>query len=615
MRRVFGPPPIDRIAWPEACRRMEDGSRFRWFPHQVEPYANLHDPDVWLTVIVWASRCGKTELVLNEIGANIAGAGDPAHQKMIYAMPTEGSAMSSSKLLQAQLIDPTPDISVKIPNASGQRNANNTILNKRFGAAGELAFVGLNSLPALRRVSSAWQYLDETDSVTIDAKGEGDPVMLLHRRSASYPNATRVMTSYPSRRGKSRIWDYLERSDMQQWHTQCPHCQAWHVLDRQRDIVWDDGKPETARLIAPCCKKEIAETAWRKMVAAGKWQSTQEFAGIRGYHAGALNVWPHPTETAYPSFFAQLATLAEQAKRADRPEAAEEALVTTVDAIPYDAPSDTKPEPDRIIGRLETFDPYDELPSEVVTLTCGVDVNKRFLAYGILGFGANGEMWVLDVGELGTQSINNPEVWRRLDDLILRKWRHPDGTNKTISLTLVDSNYRPTVVRPWCDQRRRRGVMAIVGSNQVKTPLIGAMVKGKAVPRLGVNDGKDELYQRLMLEPDSDGEYPYGFIHLPMRLGPEFVRRLTVEDSETVQVGGKFYRQFFTRGDQRSEELDVVVYAMAAERMLNHVYDDAHTTPDDETPTQTRAPAAPDIATLRRRSRKGGRGRSPFISA
>ena len=72
--------------WSEKVRRMEGGRRFRFdfAPYQREMMEAPYDPRVQMTVYMLASRMGKTEVVMNQIGHSIA----EAPRRVLVMYPT-----------------------------------------------------------------------------------------------------------------------------------------------------------------------------------------------------------------------------------------------------------------------------------------------------------------------------------------------------------------------------------------------------------------------------------------------------------------------------------------------------------------------------------------------
>lgn len=561
---------ISRHEWAEKVRRMENGLRYRfdYAPYQREIFDEVTNPEVSTLVMAMFSRGGKTEIIANHIGYQIEQ--DP--RRMIVAYPTDSQAEDFSKdNLDKQLIGPTPSLNEILPSGGGRRIAANTIHSKSF-PGGKLDIVGLNVAGKLRKLKANWIYADEIDAIKDDTGDEGDKIEVLFRRGSEYHDTTQILTSYPSVRGHSRIWSWLERSDWRQWFVvhKCGHEYVMH----RRDLHWEPGKPETAVMVCPGCYGEFDDKERRNMVAAGQWKPTREFAGIRGYQANGM-LWPHPHNSAYKSFLHQLAAQVEGVKKADNPTRAERVLVNTFDAEPFAEECEVKPEPFAIMQKREDYEPMKELPEGVLLLTAGADINKGFIAIEILGHGVNDQTWGIHYEEIHGPAIRSA-TWNKLEALLARRWRHPRYGDMVVRSACIDSKYQSNIAKKWCGARARRGITPIVGSTRLGVPILAAKRKDAetGIPywSLGTHEAKDLIYQRLELDQLEDGSFPQGYMHFHKagNYDASYFEGLLVEDSTLKKADDGEYYRWFERphGATRNEPLDCRVYAIAACMLL-----------------------------------------------
>lgn len=600
---------MNRVEWAETVRRMEDGGRFGfdYAPYQREPFEEIENPDVNTLVMALFSRGGKTEIVCNHIGYNIEQ--DP--RRMIVAYPTDSQAEDFSKdNLEKQLLGPTPTLSRILPSGAGRRLASNTIHSKSF-PGGKIDIVGLNVAGKLRKLKANWIYADEIDAIKDDASDEGDKIAILFRRGSEFPDTRQILTSYPSIAGKSRIWAWLEKSDFRKWFV-AHSCGHQFVMHRNQ-MRWEPGKPETAVLVCPGCGKEYDDAERIKIARAGEWRPTREFTGIRGYQANGM-LWPHPYQSSFRSFLHQLATECENVGKAESPERAKRVLVNTFDAEPYEEPLEQKSDPVTILARREDYDPNNELPEGVLVLTAGADVNKGFIAVEIVGHGMDGQTWGIHYEEIHGPAIRE-STWSKFDKLLLRRWKHPKYGEMGIRSCCVDSKYQSQIVKPWCGARANRGIVAIVGSTRLGSPILAAKRKdpktGVVFWSIGTHEAKDLIYQRLELFPDEDGEVPAGYMHYPIsgNYDAPYFQGLLVEDAKLKRADdGKYYR-WFEKVDQsvRNEPLDCRVYAMAACMLINPVWDRLKANLDARAKEAPAKKKAPEPAERRRRFIEGFR--------
>jgi phage terminase large subunit GpA-like protein len=68
-----------------------------------------------------------------------------------------------------------------------------------------LILTGANSAVGLRSMPARYLFLDEVDGYPGDVEGEGDPILLAERRSATFQRRKILLVSTPKTKGLSRI--------------------------------------------------------------------------------------------------------------------------------------------------------------------------------------------------------------------------------------------------------------------------------------------------------------------------------------------------------------------------------------------------------------------------
>lgn len=597
-------------AWAEGVRRMEGGRRysFDYAPYQREPFLEVFNPENQVTVLAMFSRGGKTEIVANALGYSI----DQEPRRIIVGYPSQEQAEDFSKdNFMTQLVEPTPALAELLPSGEGRRIANQTIRSKSF-PGGKADFAGLNVAGKLRKLKGDFLYGDEIDSITEEASDEGDKIEILFKRGEEFPDPIKVLTSYPSLKGRSKIWTWLERSDWRQWTVGCA-CGHEYVLHRNQ-MRWPKGEPEKALLFCPVCDKSITDKQRVQMVRAGEWRGTRPYKGIRGYQANGM-LWPHPHQRAFKSFLHQVAERVEAIERAENPERTRRVLINTFDAEPYETATEEKPEGNKIHQRREVYDPYQELPRGVLFLVAGVDVQKTWLEIEIVGFGANDETWGICHKKLPGHWAKS-STWAKLDRIRTKEWNHPIlGPMKPVVVCVDSGNWQDKVLG-YTRTRAGQGVHGVKGAVSLAKPLVGKPSMVGRPPakqfQIGTNEAKDIIYQRLALEKgEEEVGFPQGWMHFPKNedYDSEYFDGLLVESS-TMAKGpdGQWYPRFECPKGARNEPLDLRVYAMAAARILRPNFKklQARLEESEEASFEERSEAA-KVKKPRRR-RRGGMG-------
>ena len=152
-------------------------------------------------VFMKGSQTGGTEAGNNFIGYVIHEAPGP----MMAVAPTVELAKRNSKQRIDPLIEESEVLRGRVKERRS-RDSGNTMLSKEF-PGGVLILTGANSAVGLRSMPARYLFLDEVDGYPGDVEGEGDPILLAERRSATFqrrkfcvhPTATRTNYSRSSR--------------------------------------------------------------------------------------------------------------------------------------------------------------------------------------------------------------------------------------------------------------------------------------------------------------------------------------------------------------------------------------------------------------------------------
>ncbi|MBQ3433770.1 MAG: phage terminase large subunit family protein, partial [Selenomonadaceae bacterium] len=147
------------------------------------------------------------------------------------------------------------------------------------------------------------------------------------------------------------------------------------------------------------------------------------------------------------------------------------------------------------------------------------------LEYEICGWSDGEECWAIQKAEIFGKP-NKLETWAQLDEIIDREYHRADNSALKIARTFIDSGYSTENVYAYCRSRMSRGRFPIKGYGAFGIPLIHKFTKVDDVMLviLGVNNGKQEVFNRLGLE--TPGKL---YFHYPL---------------EDNLLGGRGYDQF-----------------------------------------------------------------------
>ena len=487
---------------------------------------------------IGASECGINFLLY---GIHHAPAG------MLYVLPTVDAAKRVSKQRLAPAIDAVPEVAEKVavPRA---RDSGNTLFQKDF-PGGTLILTGSNSSVGLRSMPARYLFLDEVDAFPTDLDGEGSPIQLAMRRTATFKRNRKVfMVSTPTIKNLSTIEDYYEQSDQRRYFVPCPDCGEFWTIE-WRNIKWDEDNPSTAHLVCESCGVLIPEHKKTKMLTAGEWRPTA-VGRYTGFHLSSLYS---------PAGWYGWSDAAEDFIAAKK--GGQEQLKTWVNTVLGETWEDEgeQADPDVLITRREDY--AEDI--EFAVKTVGVDVQKDRLELELVGWNDGEESWGLEYVILPGDTAQ-AEVWDELTETISEM--APDGV-------AIDSGYNTQVVYDYVS--KRRFCWAIKGIAGSGIPLIEDQLKraqrlrrrrrkGFSPEPVGVDQAKSLIYSRLGIEQPGAG-----YCHFPVSpdYDDEYFAQLTAEKLVTRYSKGR-PRQEWVQTRSRNEAIDVRVYALAALRLL-----------------------------------------------
>lgn len=521
-------------------------------PYQREPQESLTDRSVQLTVMKWAKRLGKTEIINNLHGWII----EFSPKNILHCMPTLDSAKKWSKQFFMPMIRAIPQFRALIKETR-QKDANNTILSKEF-PGGTISAIGANSPSGFRQVQAPVVTCDEIDAM--DDGAEGDPVELAFGRAENYSDSIQVVSSTATRVGSSRIDFYYDQSDKRNWFCPCPDCGKAHVLNWDC-VKWPDGQPELAVYVCPDCRSEWDDTKRLRAVMAGEWRATAPFKGVRGYWLSGLNT-TFPAKKGYISKLHQMAAEAERAKKSG--EAALIAWKNTFLCESHEEKAE-KLTAQPLMDRAEDYD-QQALPNAVLLVTATVDVQKNYVEALVVGWGRDNESWAIETKKfLGNTEAG--EAWPELSKFLGSKYKRQDDVELIISATGIDCRHRPASVFRFVQRCAIPHVYPVYGVGYDQPALVYKRTnKHYKVNAWAVStmNAKDVLFARLQLE-----EVGPRYIHFPRSNGfnQEFFEQLTAEEVRWRVHNGHRIR-YYEKIRDRNEALDLFVYQLAVVDIL-----------------------------------------------
>lgn len=518
----------------------------RLWPFQRDIADAIGDPSLERVTLVKPVRVGFTTLLTSALAGSVAN--DPS--PILCLLPTEADCRDYMVSDIEPIFSASPALTGLLQRGSDEEAGNrDTLLYRRF-PGGSLKVVAAKAPRNLRRHNVRVLLCDEVDGMENGA--EGSPILLAEKRTLSFADRKIVVGSTPVFANTSHVLRSYAESDGRVFEVPCPECDAFNEI-RWKDIHWQEGKPETAAYGCPHCGSLIDERHKPAMVANGRWRATRP--EVRGHAGFRLN--------ALVSLLANAtwAKLAKEFLSAKDDPALLQVFTNTILAEGWNEGGEELDEGD-LYSRREEFN-LDRVPSEVLAMTAGVDVQRDRLEATFLGWTESGECLVL-----GHRVIwGNPhdeETWHELESLLNTRFPHDLGGRIGLDAVVVDSGDGETMERvyAYCFPRYRRKILAGKGVAGNRPWIEMSKVKNQRgrLFLIGVDGIKSHLVARL-----TRGKT----IRFAGDLPASWFEQLASERIVVRYARGQPTRRFERISGKAAEALDCVVYGFAARQLVN----------------------------------------------
>jgi phage terminase large subunit GpA-like protein len=499
------------------------------------------------------AQVGATECGNNFLGYII----DDSPGPVLMVYPTLDEAKKASKTRIAPMIEETPRLRALVSDPRA-RDSGNTLLTKEF-RGGVFVLTGANSGAGLRMMPIRFLFCDEVDEYPDDVDGQGDPISLAVKRTQNFREKI-FLASTPTKKGKSRIEREYLLTDQRRYFVPCPHCAHYDWI-RWENIRWEGNDASSVHLVCIACAGKIYEPQHKRdMLARGEWRATAvSSSGAVGFHLSALYS---------PRGWKTWASCVEEFNEALQDVPKMVAWVNLTLGETFEERGDAA-DPDAIMARCETYPA--EVPAGVGVLVAAVDVQDDRLEYQIVGFGSGEESWLIQHEQLFGDPAGT-QVWQDLDRALRAKFTHESGQLLAVRRAVIDSGGHHTdEVYRYAKLRRARGFYAIRGGNTTDEPLIGqpSYKNRYRIPvfTLCTDTGKATVQARLRIAKTGPGR-----IHLPSGISPEYVEQLVSEVVTWKWRPRQGSIRIWKKIRDRNEAFDLMVYSLAALRMLGEAF-------------------------------------------
>jgi len=607
---TFRPPPSMRLPqWTDTYRKLAPdvgnigGS---WRTSRVEvargPMMAVGEPGVSTITVMCCTQLMKTSLLENTFGYFVHLEPCP----ILIVEPKDEAVDQFSKERLVPMIRATPVLD-EIFDERRTRRSGDTIRFKRFpGGFVALGAAGSPTNLAMRAIRIV--LLDEIDKY--EPTKEGDAVLLAEERMATFgSSALSIRACSPTWEETSRIGRSFESGDKRMAYVACPRCGHEQGLDFFRHVHWEktqegEHRPETAAIFCEQCNGRWEERERMALISkegAIKWRQTKTFTccGVkqdprveRNWRWDAENqvgratckecgkdaVSNHHASFQASKLFSPFISMVDlAAKWIDSKEDPEskQTFYNTQLGVPFRVEAMKEVGSGGLLSRREKYQA--EAPEGVLLLVAGVDVQtgakggEGRIEVEVVGFGVGEESWSI-ANKVFDGDPSGADLWRKVDEYLLRPWKHEWGFEMFVRAVCIDSGGHHTQeVYNFARSRTGRNVWAIKGASdrggQWSPVWPGARKTESSKYRtgfrpiiIGVNAAKEAIRQRLLINEPGPG-----YCHFPLDdRGDGWYDQLVAERLVLERKHGLSIRRWMLPKGRANEALDTRVYAYAA---------------------------------------------------
>jgi phage terminase large subunit GpA-like protein len=541
--------------------------------YQREIMDTIVDPLIDEVTVMKSARCGGTQAAVdNAIGYYIDQ--DPGPMMVVQPGLKEGKDWSKDHF--DPMVRDTPCLHQKV-STDRVKDRTNEILHKHF-AGGLLYIVGANSAAGFRQKTIQRAFLDDIDAYPFSAGGEGNPISLARKRTLTYLFHHRklVKLSNPTTRGLSPIELEFLKSDQRHYFSPCPACGHFQVFVFSKEsqfahltsswLKFDSATGENVHYPCENCHTPIEDRQKNTMIRSGQWRKQRpEIVGHAGFHISELI-----------SPFSTWQNIVKEFLEAKKSRESLRVFINQTLGETFVEDKSLEINDDELLKRVEK---YEDVPSGVLVLTAGVDIQEDRLECIVLGWGKENQSWFIDRNVIHG-SPEREATWRELDDYLLKPWKNRSGmellpwTTHGLNCVCIDSGFSAENVYRYVKRRQTRRFFATKGDEGFKKPfIIDLHYRNKVRARLailGVDSIKARIYDRLTMQDLVEGKYPPGYMHFNERCGQEFFLQLTSEKRViALNRQGFSHWKWILKENRRNEVLDCYVLNFAAITLLN----------------------------------------------
>ncbi|HYX32596.1 MAG TPA: terminase gpA endonuclease subunit [Oligoflexus sp.] len=460
---------------------------------------------------------------------------------------------------------------------SGKSKEKDTLISKVF-PGGHISLSTSTSEQSLRSEACQYVAFDEVSAYDEDCQGHGDPCGLALGRTSAYDGRKKIFyNSTPTLKDNCRIEREYLTTDQRKYFVPCLNCGEMQI------IVWERIDRTTELPVYRCirCNYGHIEQDKTAMLRGGEWRPTAKPSdGARGYHLPALY--------APPGMWSWKSSVQQYMKGLESP-VEMKVFINNCIGEPYTDDNIKVLDPNDLRNLVEDYDAEDLLPKGIGYVTAGVDTHPGHVDIVVMGWGREGERWVL--GHFVVQGDSNQALtWQEVYGHLQAVYMHPSGTLLRVAATCVDTGGHNTdAVYKFCKDREHEFIVPIKGSSDRSAPIIKRSLRkdpevhlfpvgklathGRLYSALNKSvakaiEIKDALKRGVALAYGGPGT-----IHFYKGLKDSFFKELTAPKPKWVKKGTKAQLSYETTAGVADHAHDCMRYADAAREFMNRNID------------------------------------------
>ena len=453
------------------------------------------------------------------------------------------------------------------------RKSGDTTFQKDY-IGGFLVAIGALNPGKLRSMSFPFVLFDELDGMPDKIGKEGDPVSLADNRTNAYASKRKILyISTPLVEQTSKIYRLYMQGDRRKYYVPCPKCAnfqelVWHGVDESGKIYGiifnhDDGNIDYDSIGYKCKYCDYIMKNYEKSVFLnkGEWRATAKAndPSLVSYHISALYSavgmfsWENMVQKWSEAWDIKNNRLKDKEKYRE--------FRNLMQGLPFEERGEAirseKVKQNRsyyyLKNQINNQRFAEESGSELLLLTCAVDVQKNGLWIDIRGWCDRGISYLIDAFFLEGETENyNSIVWKKLDDLVMNKiWTDEEKRNYRIACTFIDSGKYTNYVYEFC-KMYGNGVYAIKGDDYIAGGLTYKAFKKETIIKVGLPTAlhinttklKDFIARCFNLQIETNKLLPDWFCNFPHDFGDDYFEHYTAENriDEYDKITNKYLR-------------------------------------------------------------------------